>query len=152
MVFQMLGCNLLSVIKAWEYRGIPIPVVKNMIRGMLKGLDFLHRKCHIIHTDLKPENVLLEFLPCFNNSQDGSYLDDYMLSEDQQQQQQQQQRYKNSNNSNSQPNRKFHAPSNKGHHHHNHKDGLLDAALSDVELERILEQQSLDCVTGSSSK
>lgn len=152
MVFQMLGCNLLSVIKAWEYRGIPIPAVKNMIRGMLKGLDFLHRKCHIIHTDLKPENVLLEFLPCFNNSQDGSYLDDYMLSEDQQQQQQQQQRYKNSNNSNSQPNRKFHAPSNKGHHHHNHKDGLLDAALSDVELERILEQQSLDCVTGSSSK
>ena len=59
MVFSMLGCNLLSVIKAFNYRGIPIPVVKNMIRGICKGLDFLHRKCHIIHTDLKPENVLL---------------------------------------------------------------------------------------------
>ena len=61
MVFSMLGSNLLSVIKAYNYRGIPIPVVKNMIRGVCKGLDFLHRKCQIIHTDLKPENVLLHF-------------------------------------------------------------------------------------------
>jgi len=59
MVFSMLGCNLLSVIKAFNYRGIPIPVVKNMVRGICRGLDFLHRKCLIIHTDLKPENVLL---------------------------------------------------------------------------------------------
>eukprot|EP00816_Leptocylindrus_hargravesii_P000267 CAMPEP_0196828266 /NCGR_PEP_ID=MMETSP1362-20130617/94587_1 /TAXON_ID=163516 /ORGANISM="Leptocylindrus danicus, Strain CCMP1856" /LENGTH=1110 /DNA_ID=CAMNT_0042208939 /DNA_START=165 /DNA_END=3498 /DNA_ORIENTATION=+ len=63
MVFEMLGCNLLSVIKAYNYRGIPIPAVKAMIRGICKGLDFLHRKCHIIHTDLKPENVLLHFSP-----------------------------------------------------------------------------------------
>lgn len=61
MVFIMLGVNLLSVIKAYNYRGIPLPVVKNMIRGMCKGLDFLHRKCQIIHTDLKPENVLILF-------------------------------------------------------------------------------------------
>mmetsp|Transcript_3910 Transcript_3910/g.9475 ORF Transcript_3910/g.9475 Transcript_3910/m.9475 type:complete len:1074 (+) Transcript_3910:420-3641(+) len=59
MVFSMLGCNLLSVIKAFNYRGIPIPVVKKMMKGVCKGLDFLHRKCKIIHTDLKPENVLL---------------------------------------------------------------------------------------------
>lgn len=61
MVFSMLGCNLLSVIKAYNYRGIPIPAVKKMIKGISKGLDFLHRKCSIIHTDLKPENVLLQF-------------------------------------------------------------------------------------------
>lgn len=24
----------------------------------LKGLDFLHTRCNIIHTDIKPENVL----------------------------------------------------------------------------------------------
>ena len=81
----MLGCNLLSVIKAWEHRGMPVPAVKNVIRGMLKGLDFLHRKCHVMHTDLKPENVLLEILPCFtNDNQDGgsSYLDDCLTSDD----------------------------------------------------------------------
>jgi hypothetical protein len=61
MVFSMLGCNLLSLIKAFNYRGIPIPVVKNIVKGICKGLDFLHRKCQIIHTDLKPENVLLLF-------------------------------------------------------------------------------------------
>eukprot|EP00559_Dactyliosolen_fragilissimus_P002646 CAMPEP_0184868374 /NCGR_PEP_ID=MMETSP0580-20130426/30238_1 /TAXON_ID=1118495 /ORGANISM="Dactyliosolen fragilissimus" /LENGTH=1248 /DNA_ID=CAMNT_0027369225 /DNA_START=635 /DNA_END=4381 /DNA_ORIENTATION=+ len=61
MVFSMLGCNLLSVIKAYNYRGIPIPAVKKMVIGIAKGLDFLHRKCEIIHTDLKPENVLLQF-------------------------------------------------------------------------------------------
>ena len=61
MVFSMLGCNLLSVIKAFNYRGIPIPAVKRMIKGVCKGLDFLHRRCQIIHTDLKPENILLQF-------------------------------------------------------------------------------------------
>jgi len=68
MVFSMLGCNLLSVIKAFNYRGIPIPVVKNMIRGICRGLDFLHRKCQIIHTDLKPENVLLLYDQGIGNS------------------------------------------------------------------------------------
>lgn len=61
MVFSILGCNLLAVIKAFNYRGIPVPIVKQMIRGCCKGLDFLHRQCKIIHTDLKPENVLLQF-------------------------------------------------------------------------------------------
>jgi hypothetical protein len=32
-----------------------------MIKGVCKGLDFLHRRCQIIHTDLKPENILLQF-------------------------------------------------------------------------------------------
>jgi serine/threonine-protein kinase SRPK3 len=70
MVFSMLGCNLLSVIKAFNYRGIPIPVVKNMVKGICKGLDFLHRKCQIIHTDLKPENVLLLYDQGDSNSND----------------------------------------------------------------------------------
>lgn len=70
MVFSMLGCNLLSVIKAYNYRGIPIPAVKKMIKGISKGLDFLHRKCLIIHTDLKPENVLLQFPGQINSEND----------------------------------------------------------------------------------
>ena len=38
---------------------MPLPVVKSVVKQILQGLDFLHRRCHVIHTDLKPENVLL---------------------------------------------------------------------------------------------
>ena len=34
-------------------------VVKEITRQVLMGLDFLNRVCRVIHTDLKPENVLL---------------------------------------------------------------------------------------------
>jgi len=39
----VLGDNLLALIKHFDYRGIPIPVVRNMARDMLVGLDYLHR-------------------------------------------------------------------------------------------------------------
>ncbi len=29
------------------------------INQVLQGLDYLHTKCKIIHTDIKPENILL---------------------------------------------------------------------------------------------
>merc|ERR1719474_153278 len=58
-VFEVLGPNLLSLIKAWNYRGIPMAVVKKIARDVLLGLDHLHAECAIIHTDLKPENVLI---------------------------------------------------------------------------------------------
>jgi serine/threonine protein kinase len=82
MVFSMLGCNLLSVIKAYNYRGIPLPVVKNMIRGVCMGLDFLHRRCKIIHTDLKPENVLLQFPHQMDTEEELAYQMAAMSIED----------------------------------------------------------------------
>jgi serine/threonine protein kinase len=63
MVFEMLGENLLKVIKNYDYRGISIPVVQNLTRQVCRGLDFLHRHCGIIHTDLKPENILIGIAP-----------------------------------------------------------------------------------------
>ena len=58
MAFEVLGKNLLSLIKKYDYRGIPIPVVKQITRQLLMGLDYMHRVCGVIHTDLKPENVV----------------------------------------------------------------------------------------------
>ncbi|SLM39261.1 protein [Lasallia pustulata] len=34
--------------------------MKELARQLLQGLDFLHRECGIIHTDLKPSNILFE--------------------------------------------------------------------------------------------
>ncbi|GAM27001.1 hypothetical protein SAMD00019534_101760 [Acytostelium subglobosum LB1] len=59
MVFEVLGSNLLDLIKHYRYRGIPLTLVKSIMKQVLVGLDYLHTRCSIIHTDLKPENVLL---------------------------------------------------------------------------------------------
>lgn len=59
MVFEVLGHNLLKLILKSNYRGIPLPNVKSIIRQVLEGLDYLHTRCKVIHTDIKPENVLL---------------------------------------------------------------------------------------------
>ncbi|XP_015088196.1 SRSF protein kinase 2 [Solanum pennellii] len=59
MVFEYLGDNLLTLLKYTDYRGLPIHMVKELCYHVLVGLDYLHRQLSIIHTDLKPENVLL---------------------------------------------------------------------------------------------
>ncbi|KAJ1397799.1 Serine/threonine-protein kinase, active site [Sesbania bispinosa] len=59
LVFEFLGDNLLTLVKYSGYRGVPLPMVKEICFHILVGLDYLHRELSIIHTDLKPENVLL---------------------------------------------------------------------------------------------
>lgn len=59
MVFEIMGVTLLEIIKRYSFKGIPIPLVRIIAKQVLIGLDYLHRICGIIHTDLKPENVLV---------------------------------------------------------------------------------------------
>ena len=65
MVFEIVGVTLLELIKRYNYKGIPLPFIRIITKQILIGLDFLHRICHIIHTDLKPENVLV----CLTNEE-----------------------------------------------------------------------------------
>ncbi|ESO10200.1 hypothetical protein HELRODRAFT_190406 [Helobdella robusta] len=59
MVFEVLGHNLLKLIIKSDYHGIHLQNVKSIIKQTLQGLHYLHTKCQIIHTDIKPENILL---------------------------------------------------------------------------------------------
>lgn len=59
MVFEVLGDNLLRLIRRTDHQGLPLELVRRIAKQLLQGLDLLHRHCKIIHTDLKPENVLL---------------------------------------------------------------------------------------------
>nr|XP_030706274.1 SRSF protein kinase 3 isoform X5 [Globicephala melas] len=59
MVLEVLGHQLLKWIIKSNYQGLPVPCVKSIVRQVLRGLDYLHTKCKVIHTDIKPENILL---------------------------------------------------------------------------------------------
>jgi len=63
MVFEIMGVNLLEVIKSFEYKGVPLPITRKIAKQCLIALDYLHRMCNLIHTDLKPENVILALRP-----------------------------------------------------------------------------------------
>ncbi|PIA15291.1 kinase-like protein [Coemansia reversa NRRL 1564] len=51
--------------------GLPIPLVKRIARQIIAGLAYLHGPCNMIHTDLKPENVLV----CIDNVEDAIRLE-----------------------------------------------------------------------------
>ena len=59
MVFEILGVNFLEIIKRYNYQGVPMPLARKLARQCLIGLDYMHRMCKIIHTDFKPENVVV---------------------------------------------------------------------------------------------
>ena len=45
MVFEILGVNLLEIMKRYDYKGIPIPLVRRIAKQVLMGLDYLNRIC-----------------------------------------------------------------------------------------------------------
>lgn len=60
LVFEKLGTSLYEFLKAHEYTPYPcFPHVRDFARQLLETLEFLHDTVGLIHTDLKPENVLL---------------------------------------------------------------------------------------------
>jgi len=71
-VFEIMGPNLLDLIEFFEFQdlGMDIKLVKVIARQLLIGLDYMHRICGIIHTDLKPENIMVELT--------GKQLEDFI--------------------------------------------------------------------------
>merc|ERR1712232_2583 len=59
MVFEPMGPNVLALIKRYNFKGVPLEIVRKVAAHVLIGLDYMHRVCGIIHTNLKPENVLV---------------------------------------------------------------------------------------------
>jgi CDC-like kinase len=58
LVFERLGMSLYDFFKQNNYKGLPLSHVRKIASQLLAGVDFLHRM-HLIHTDLKLENILL---------------------------------------------------------------------------------------------
>lgn len=64
-VFEILGPNLLDVIQHYEFneQRMPLWLVKKITFDSLLGLSYLHDECDIIHTDIKPENIMIKLEP-----------------------------------------------------------------------------------------
>ncbi|NXG74513.1 SRPK kinase, partial [Baryphthengus martii] len=59
LLLRVLGPSLRSLMGNCAAQGLPLPFVKRSLQQVLAGLQFLHKRCRIIHTDIKPENILL---------------------------------------------------------------------------------------------
>lgn len=58
LVFESLSDSLYDMIKANDYKPFPLNYVLAFTQQMLEAVEFLH-DMKLIHTDLKPENVLV---------------------------------------------------------------------------------------------
>ena len=53
--------NLDTFIRKGEYsEGLDLQVVKKIFRQLMEGIHILHKKCKLIHCDLKTDNILLK--------------------------------------------------------------------------------------------
>lgn len=55
---ELLGVNLFEMCKRNQFRGLREPTVQYITRQLLEGLEFLADQ-HVIHCDMKPENILV---------------------------------------------------------------------------------------------
>lgn len=64
IVMEVLGHSVLKLIMRYDcnvaVRGMPIAVVKIITKSLLEAVNNLH-KAGYIHTDIKPENVVLKY-------------------------------------------------------------------------------------------
>ncbi|KAJ3675302.1 hypothetical protein LUZ60_004344 [Juncus effusus] len=58
IVFEKLGPSLFDFLRKNNYRSFPIDLVRDFASQLLQSIAFMH-EMRLIHTDLKPENVLL---------------------------------------------------------------------------------------------
>jgi serine/threonine protein kinase len=59
MVFELASQNILTILNYFDdpLVSVPLNLIRKIVRDTLEGLEFMHAH-GVIHTDLKPENVL----------------------------------------------------------------------------------------------
>lgn len=63
-VYELYAGSLYLLIHDGKYKyGLPIPIVKKITKQLLEALNFIHTKAEVLHTDIKPENILFKGVP-----------------------------------------------------------------------------------------
>jgi len=61
MVFELMACSLYQLIRRGKYKkGLPPEIVYNISLQIIAGIKDIHEKLKMIHTDIKPENILIK--------------------------------------------------------------------------------------------
>ncbi|KAL2010521.1 hypothetical protein VTN00DRAFT_6328 [Thermoascus crustaceus] len=61
LVFEPMREPLWLFQKHWDDNKFPIPIFKRLVKLLLEGVDYIHTKGRLIHTDIKPDNILVGF-------------------------------------------------------------------------------------------
>ncbi|GJE89705.1 kinase-like protein [Phanerochaete sordida] len=59
LALEPLSESLHTFSKRWIGSRLPPGVVRRVVRQVVQAVDFLHTECNIIHTDIKPDNIML---------------------------------------------------------------------------------------------
>ncbi|KAK7689688.1 hypothetical protein QCA50_007483 [Cerrena zonata] len=59
LVTEPLLHNMRIFSMRFPHRIMPLSLVRSVSRQIVLGLQYLHEECNIIHTDLKPDNILM---------------------------------------------------------------------------------------------
>eukprot|EP00818_Percolomonas_sp_WS_P005031 CAMPEP_0117444568 /NCGR_PEP_ID=MMETSP0759-20121206/5310_1 /TAXON_ID=63605 /ORGANISM="Percolomonas cosmopolitus, Strain WS" /LENGTH=762 /DNA_ID=CAMNT_0005236643 /DNA_START=472 /DNA_END=2761 /DNA_ORIENTATION=+ len=59
LVFPLYGTSIFDFMKKNNYIGFTMTHIQNIALQLFRGIQFIHDELRLIHTDLKPENVLL---------------------------------------------------------------------------------------------
>ncbi|KAL3435985.1 kinase domain protein [Aspergillus tetrazonus] len=73
LVYPLLREPLAMYQRRFDNGKMPLPLIKTYIRALLTGLEYLHKECRIVHTDLKLENIMVTI-------EDPTVLADFMDS------------------------------------------------------------------------
>ncbi|KAH0606773.1 uncharacterized protein H6S33_003607 [Morchella sextelata] len=60
MAFEPMGHDALVLSNKLEDYQLPVGAVQELARQLLQALDYLHTRCGVIHTNLKPRNILMD--------------------------------------------------------------------------------------------
>jgi hypothetical protein len=61
MVFELMACSVYQLIRRGKYKkGLPPEIVYNISLQIIRGVKDIHSKLKMIHTDIKPENILIK--------------------------------------------------------------------------------------------
>lgn len=68
LVFEYAPCDLRKIIRSPSVPALAEPQVRGYARMLLRGLAYLHDDLHIVHLDIKPENLLVAYDPATGRS------------------------------------------------------------------------------------